>query len=76
MIMWPCPPIFTYPPIHIRKIDMTIKNSGGFIRSPSLFREDDAMLRTRKYSVIIQCKANKTKASVATFKAQINKANR
>ena len=36
----------TYPPIHFRKIDMSTKNYGGFIRlpPPSLFRGgDDAM---------------------------------
>ena len=48
--------ICTYPrPIHFRKIDMTTKNSGGFIRFPPLLRGDDAMrLQTgywRLYSV-------------------------
>ena len=35
MIIWLCSPIpiCTYPSIHFRKIDMTKKNSGGFIRS-------------------------------------------
>ena len=27
-------PIYTYPSIHFRKIDMTANNSGGFIRFP------------------------------------------
>ena len=31
-------PYITYPLIHFRKIDMTTKNSGGFIRFPPLFR--------------------------------------
>ena len=40
--------IYTYPTINFRKIDMTTKNSGGFIRFPHpphlLFIEgDDAM---------------------------------
>ena len=32
MIIRLCTPIYTYSPIHFRKIDMTTKNSGGFIR--------------------------------------------
>ena len=37
-------PIYTYPTIHFRKIDMTTKNCGGFIRFPPLVREDDVMV--------------------------------
>ena len=37
-------PIYTYTPIHFRKIDMTTKNAGGFIRFPSIIQEgNDAM---------------------------------
>ena len=40
MIIRPCPSIlYTYTPIHFRKIDMSTKIPGGFIRSlPPLFR--------------------------------------
>ena len=34
MIVPLCPPIYTYPSIHFRKIDMTTKNSVGFNRFP------------------------------------------
>ena len=30
--------LYTYAPIHFSKIDMTTKNTGGFIRFPPLFR--------------------------------------
>ena len=34
MIVLLCPPIYTYPSIHFRKIDKTTKNSVGFNRFP------------------------------------------
>ena len=34
MITQLCPPIYTYPSIHYKKIDMPKKNSVGLIRSP------------------------------------------
>ena len=49
MIIRLFPPIYTYPPIHFKKIDMTRKNSGGSIRfpppppSPMVQGKDDAM---------------------------------
>ena len=44
MIIRLCPPIYTYPTIHFRKIDMTTKHFGGFIRFPRhCSGGDDAM---------------------------------
>ena len=37
MIIRHCLPIYTYPPIHFSKIDVTTKNSGGFIRFSLIF---------------------------------------